>query len=134
MVGNSVALKYIDVEPDPNAPPVPPPFDPVRTVYTEIRPDDGIYNKLHHDFSHTLQVQDNNTGIYSRMNQFTEGVYDKCQHDGNNTKPTRPIATQAQYSTVNVKEATEGQILGQYSLVSVDEITTGINDPISGDF
>ncbi|XP_019857419.1 PREDICTED: uncharacterized protein LOC109585735 [Amphimedon queenslandica] len=134
MVGNSVALKYIDVEPDPNAPPVPPPFDPVRTAYTEIRPDNGIYNKLHHDFSHKLQVQDDNIGIYSRMNQFTEGVYDKCQHNGNdNIKPARPIATQAQYSTVNVKQATKGQIhvLGQYSLVSVDEIMTGISDPIS---
>ncbi|XP_019854737.1 PREDICTED: uncharacterized protein LOC109583733 [Amphimedon queenslandica] len=134
MVQNLAGLKYIDIEPDPNAPPVPPPFDPVRTVYTEIRPDDEIYNKLHHDFSHKLQVQDDNTGVYSRMNQFTEGVYDKSQHNGNdNIKPARPIATQAQYSAVNVKQATESQIhvLGQYSLVSVDESMTGINDPIS---
>ena len=112
-----LTLKYIDIEPDPDAPAVPPPFDPQRIAYTEIAVDttnNGVYDKVTHGYGHN-HSQIDNTGTYSRLNQFTEGVYDKCQHPDKHTKKQsrQTTTSQAQYSTLSMSgqyQTTEGQI------------------------
>lgn len=111
--GRPVALKYINIERDPDAPAVPPSFDPQRITYTEIAIDttnNGVYDKVSHGFSHD-HSEINSTGTYSRLNQFTEGVYDKCQHPDTHTKKQSRKTTTSQYSTLSMSgqhQATEG--------------------------
>lgn len=87
---------------DPDAPAVPPPYDPSPTFYIEIKPETATtatYDKVCRDGGHTRHSSTiTNNETYSRLNLEADPVYDKCQH---NSSAAVPILQQ-QY-TVNIQ-------------------------------
>lgn len=72
-------LNYIDIEPDPDAPAVPPPYDPNPTIYSELQKETTAINQTN----------------------VAADEYDTLNHNPNNTCPVDVPNADATYSTIN---------------------------------
>ena len=128
-----IPLNYIDIEPDPDAPAVPPPYDPSPTVYTEIKPETTTtetYDKVCREGGHThhsLAGTTSNNGTYSRLNVGAAPVYDKCQHNSTIAVPAPQGQYHDEYSKLNMGQT---QSIGQYSFVTADNMSATNEIPL----
>ena len=118
-------MNYIDIEPDPNAPAVPPAYDPNPCAYSDIKPEIlETYDILAHNRGHVHPSPGtvSNNGTYSRLNIETT-VYDKCQHNGDATMKPR-LSHHSEYSQLNVGQQMPcfgtSLVTDQYSSVALD--------------
>lgn len=100
-------MNYIEIEPDPNAPPVPPAYDPNPSAYSDIKPEiTETYDILGHNRGR-VHPPPPNDGTYSRLNIEGIPVYDTCQHNGDaTTKPQLLQSHHGEYSQLNVGQQT----------------------------